>query len=66
MDTESKMYALLDENNIVVNWCFESELDLHPSNKSVLMTKDNSPATINGKWDGSKFIHPANLEMENA
>jgi hypothetical protein len=60
------MYALLDDNNIVINWCFENELELHPSSKAILMTQDNSPATINGKWDGTKFIHPADLEMENA
>jgi hypothetical protein len=60
------MFALLNNKNIVVDWCWENDLDKFPDLTPIKMTLDNSPAVINGKWDGQKFIHPLDLEMENA
>jgi hypothetical protein len=58
------MFALLNDENIVVAWCWENELSQFSNFKQIQMTLENSPATINGKWDGQKFIHPLDLEME--
>jgi len=60
------MYALLDSNNIVTGWSWGSKLSEYQYTSKVKMTLDNSPAVIHGKWNGTKFIHPADLEMENA
>lgn len=58
------MYALLDSNNIVTGWSWENELDKWNYVSKVKMTLENSPAVINGKWDGTRFIHPLELEKE--
>lgn len=57
------MYAILNSENFVIGWCWYSELDRYKDFKTIEMTLENSPATIDGKWDGQKFIHPDDLSI---
>jgi hypothetical protein len=54
-----KMFATLDENNIVVDLCvaesFEKAQEMQPQKTHIEMTLDNSPATIGYYYDGSLF-----------
>lgn len=60
------MYALVDKDNWVVGWCWETDLDKYPNHTHIKMTLENSPAHVDGKWDGTRFIHPQDLVKENA
>lgn len=58
------MYALLDKDNIIVGWCWENELLNYKDFNSIQMKVEYGLATVGGKWDGQKFIHPIDLSIE--
>jgi hypothetical protein len=52
------MWAKIDNNNIVIGYSINIE-DLEEQEKKdmtfIKMTPENSPAYMNGYWDGKKF-----------
>ena len=58
--TTKKLFALLNNENIVISWDFEylEELKIkYPDLFFVEMTEKNTPATVGALWDGIKFIY---------
>jgi hypothetical protein len=60
----TKMFAIISDNSLVLGWA-ESNDDafnkIKNNNFSLIeMTKENSPAFLNGIWDGNKFHEPIN------
>jgi hypothetical protein len=60
----TKMFAIISDNSLVLGWA-ESNDDAynkikHNNFSLVEMTKKNSPAFLNGTWDGNKFYEPSN------
>lgn len=58
------MWAVIDKDNIVIGCIVEksyeeaSKIAEENQVKLVKMTVENSPAEINGFWDGKKFHEP--------
>jgi hypothetical protein len=54
-----KLFALINENNIVVNWyigSLEECKEKNPELNYIEMTEENSPATVGSLWNGKNFI----------
>jgi hypothetical protein len=53
------MFAIVSDNNLVLGWAssYDDALNKIKNDKFSLieMTKENSPAFLNGIWDGQKF-----------
>lgn len=60
----TKMFAIISDNNLVLGWAESNDdaFDKIKHNDFLLieMTQENSPAFLNGIWDGKKFYEPSN------
>lgn len=58
----TNMFAICSKQNKVLGWASSSEEAFSKigNNDFILieMTQDNSPAFLNGYWDGKKFTEP--------
>lgn len=68
------MWALVDKDAKIVLACIhndkykygythEKALELAGDNLLIEMTLENSPAWVNGKWDGAKFYEPEGVKI---
>jgi hypothetical protein len=58
------MFAIVSDDNLVLGWAssYDDGFNKIKNNNFSLieMTKENSPAFLNGIWDGNKFYEPTN------